>query len=86
MTRKNVTERGPEARLYAACVAALVFPAGMFIFAWSTYARVPWIVLAIAMTVRTSPRPMHKLVTNDWDFTSSFFSLFTRYILRYLRI
>ncbi|KAI5477994.1 Major Facilitator Superfamily protein [Pseudohyphozyma bogoriensis] len=33
--RKNVGTRGPEARLYAACVGGLVLPAGLFIFAFS---------------------------------------------------
>ncbi|KAH9933422.1 major facilitator superfamily domain-containing protein [Fomitopsis serialis] len=48
---KNVATRGPEARLYAPMVAAILFPAGMFIYAWCTYARVNWIALAIGIVL-----------------------------------
>jgi MFS family permease len=34
---KNFTKRGPEARLYAACAAAILFPIGCFIYAWTSY-------------------------------------------------
>jgi hypothetical protein len=47
--------RGPEARLYLACAAALVFPAGMFIYAWCAFASVPWIGLCVGVVVRSSP-------------------------------
>ncbi|OCH96367.1 MFS general substrate transporter [Obba rivulosa] len=49
--QKYVGTRGPEARLFAACGAAVLFPTGMFIFAWSTFSNVPWIVLCIGMTI-----------------------------------
>jgi hypothetical protein len=44
--RKGVTKRGPEARLYSACAAAIIFPAGMFIYAWCAFASVYWMGLA----------------------------------------
>ncbi|KAF9078029.1 major facilitator superfamily domain-containing protein [Rhodocollybia butyracea] len=49
--RKNFPARGPEARLYLACCAAVLVPCGMFIYAWSTFSHVPWIALAIGITV-----------------------------------
>ncbi|KAJ3888199.1 MFS polyamine transporter [Lentinula edodes] len=49
--RKNYSNRGPEARLYLACCAAVLIPCGMFIYAWSTFTHVPWIALTIGMTV-----------------------------------
>ncbi|KAF5384638.1 hypothetical protein D9757_007464 [Collybiopsis confluens] len=49
--RKNFATRGPEARLYLACLAAILAPSGMFIYAWSTFSHVPWIALAIGITV-----------------------------------
>jgi hypothetical protein len=50
--RKYFPVRGPEARLYAACAMGVLFPIGMFIFAWSASQEVPWIILIIGMTVR----------------------------------
>ncbi|KAJ4470182.1 MFS polyamine transporter [Lentinula aciculospora] len=49
--RKNYPNRGPEARLYLACCAAVFVPCGMFIYAWSTLTHVPWIALTIGITV-----------------------------------
>ncbi|KAJ7930408.1 MFS general substrate transporter [Mycena leptocephala] len=43
--------RGPEARLFAACGAALLFPTGMFIYAWGANAAIPWIVPVIGVTL-----------------------------------
>ncbi|KAJ7607992.1 MFS general substrate transporter [Mycena polygramma] len=42
--RKYFPSRGPEARLYAACAAAAMFPAGMFIYAWCAQPDIHWIV------------------------------------------
>ena len=52
---RNVATRGPEARLYMPMFAAVLFPAGMFIYAWCTYTRVNWIALAIGIVVRRPP-------------------------------
>jgi hypothetical protein len=52
LTRKYFPIRGPEARLFAACGAALLFPTGMFIYAWGANAAIPWIVPVIGVTVR----------------------------------
>ncbi|GBE86348.1 MFS general substrate transporter [Sparassis latifolia] len=48
---KYVEMRGPEARLFAPCVAAIVFPAGLFIYAWSTYSHVYWISLCVGIVL-----------------------------------
>ncbi|KAJ7223281.1 MFS general substrate transporter [Mycena pura] len=49
--RKHFPTRGPEARLFAACGAALLFPAGMFIYAWGARATTPWIVPVLGVTL-----------------------------------
>jgi hypothetical protein len=49
--RKGVSKRGPEARLYTACAAAIIFPVGMFIYAWCAFPSVPWIALCIGIVV-----------------------------------
>ncbi|KAJ3715091.1 major facilitator superfamily domain-containing protein [Lentinula raphanica] len=49
--RNNYPNRGPEARLYCACGAAILVPCGMFIYAWSTFTDVPWIALTIGITI-----------------------------------
>ncbi|KAH9479807.1 Ascochitine biosynthesis cluster MFS transporter [Psilocybe cubensis] len=43
--------RGPEARLYLACFAAILLPVGMFIYAWSSFSSVHWIALTIGITL-----------------------------------
>ncbi|EIW77022.1 MFS general substrate transporter [Coniophora puteana RWD-64-598 SS2] len=48
---RNFATRGPEARLYVAMLAAVLFPAGMFIYAWTAFPYVPWIAPAIGLTV-----------------------------------
>ncbi|KAE9388526.1 MFS polyamine transporter [Gymnopus androsaceus JB14] len=53
---RNFGTRGPEARLYLACCAAVLIPCGMFIYAWSTFSHVPWIVLTIGITFVPKPR------------------------------
>lgn len=50
--RKRFPIKGPEARLYMPCVAAIMIPAAMFIYAWCSFPWVPWIAQAIAITVR----------------------------------
>ncbi|KAK0444803.1 MFS polyamine transporter [Armillaria borealis] len=48
---KNYPYRGPEARLYMACAAAIMLPAGMFLYAWTSFTFVPWIASAIGITI-----------------------------------
>lgn len=48
---KHFDRRGPEARLILACAAAVMLPISMFIYAWCSFPSVPWISLAIAVTV-----------------------------------
>ncbi|KAJ7773794.1 MFS general substrate transporter [Mycena metata] len=49
--RKHFPSRGPEARLYAACAAAIMFPTGMFIYAWCSQVEIHWIVPIIGITL-----------------------------------
>ncbi|KAK0497399.1 MFS polyamine transporter [Armillaria luteobubalina] len=48
---KNYPHRGPEARLYMSCAAAIMLPAGMFLYAWTSFTFVPWIASAIGITI-----------------------------------
>ncbi|KAJ7483187.1 MFS polyamine transporter [Mycena latifolia] len=50
---KHFERRGPEARLMTACVAAIMLPISMFIYAWCAFPHVPWISLIIALTIYT---------------------------------
>ena len=43
--------KGPEARLFSACLAAVLFPAGMFIYGWTAFPSVPWIGMVIGVFV-----------------------------------
>jgi len=47
--RRNVKERGPEARLGWARFAGIMFPAGMIIYAWTSYSWVPWVAMSIGI-------------------------------------
>ncbi|TCD71762.1 hypothetical protein EIP91_003105 [Steccherinum ochraceum] len=49
--QKNFATRGPEARLYHAMFAGVLFPAAMFIYAWCTFPNVHWISLAIGIVL-----------------------------------
>ncbi|KAF8813035.1 hypothetical protein BYT27DRAFT_7251379 [Phlegmacium glaucopus] len=44
-------KKGPEARLYLACFAAVLLPVGMFIYAWSSFTFVHWIALTIGIVL-----------------------------------
>lgn len=52
--RRNFATRGPEARLYLACVGALLFPIGCFIYGWTAYDHVsiagPIVGIVVLMT------------------------------------
>ncbi|KAK0497400.1 MFS polyamine transporter [Armillaria luteobubalina] len=48
---KNYPHRGPEARLYMSCAAAIMLPAGMFLYAWTSFIFVPWIASAIGIAI-----------------------------------
>jgi hypothetical protein len=48
--KKYFTIKRQEARLYMACVAAIVLPVSMFIYAWTASPNIPWIVPVIALT------------------------------------
>ena len=49
--RRYFPTRGPEARLYLVCFAAVMLPIGMFIYAWSSFVFVNWISLTIGITL-----------------------------------
>ncbi|THH29523.1 hypothetical protein EUX98_g4677 [Antrodiella citrinella] len=49
--RKPVSTYGPEARLYHAMFAALLFPVAMFIYAWCTFPSVTWVALTIGIAL-----------------------------------
>ncbi|KAF9461065.1 MFS polyamine transporter [Collybia nuda] len=49
--QRDFAKRGPEARLHTACFAAVLIPIGMFIYAWSSFPRVHWIVQMIGITI-----------------------------------
>ncbi|KAI0630775.1 MFS general substrate transporter [Trametes polyzona] len=48
---KYAPKRGPEARLFSACVGAVLFPSGIFIYAWCTFESVHWIGMAMGIFV-----------------------------------
>lgn len=52
--RKNYARHGPEARLYLACVGAVFFPVGCFIYAWTSFPHVsivgPIVGIVVTMT------------------------------------
>jgi hypothetical protein len=43
----------PEGRLYFACVESACMPIGLFMFGWSSFSNVHWIVPAIAIGIAT---------------------------------
>jgi len=49
--QRYFSTRGPEARLYLVCCAAVVLPVGMFIYAWSSFVYVHWISLTIGIVL-----------------------------------
>ncbi|TFK67701.1 MFS general substrate transporter [Pluteus cervinus] len=49
--QKYASSRGPEARLYWACGASVLFPIGMFIYAWSAFPSIPWFAQAIGIVI-----------------------------------
>lgn len=48
---KNVDTMGPEARMYTGMVGGLLFPIGCWLFAWSTFPVVHWIVPTIGLGI-----------------------------------
>jgi len=50
-TSKYYYKKRQEARLYLPCVAAILLPIGMLIYAWTARPEIPWIAPAIGLTV-----------------------------------
>ncbi|KAG1807051.1 major facilitator superfamily domain-containing protein [Suillus subaureus] len=48
--RKYFPTKGQEARLYMPCVAAVVLPISMLIYAWTASPNIPWIAPLIGLT------------------------------------
>lgn len=49
--KRNVEQRGPEARLYAAMVGGCAFAAGCFIYAWTSYSNITPVAPAIGIAL-----------------------------------
>ncbi|KAI9440428.1 major facilitator superfamily domain-containing protein [Lactarius indigo] len=49
--QESVRERGPEARLTWARFAGIMFPVGMFVYAWTSFSRVPWVAMTIGIVI-----------------------------------
>ncbi|CAA9965728.1 mfs multidrug [Pyrenophora teres f. maculata] len=43
----------PEGRLYFACIESACMPIGLFMFGWTSFPAIPWIVPAIAIGIAT---------------------------------
>src|SRR6267154_2208171 len=63
-SRKYVHRKGQEARLYIACVASIILPASLLMFAWTARTDIPWIVPLIGLTVSTT-RPSTFPISTD---------------------
>jgi MFS family permease len=51
--RQGKLANTPEGRLYFACVASACMPVGLFMFGWTSFAEIHWIVPAIAVSLAT---------------------------------
>ncbi|KAG2138755.1 major facilitator superfamily domain-containing protein [Suillus cothurnatus] len=49
--RKYVSQRGPEARLYIACLVALLLPTSIFIYAWTADPNIFWMWPAVGLLI-----------------------------------
>jgi len=54
---RRYAQKKQEARLYLACVAAILLPIGTFVVAWTSTPSIPWIVPVMGLTVSNVPRP-----------------------------
>ncbi|KAK9894249.1 MFS general substrate transporter [Cystobasidium minutum MCA 4210] len=48
---KHVGEMGPEARMYTGCLGGVMLPLGCWIWAWTTFASIHWIVPTIGLGI-----------------------------------
>ncbi|KAH8116321.1 MFS general substrate transporter [Phellopilus nigrolimitatus] len=48
---KNFKAKGHEARLYSSCIAGILFPVSMFIYAWTSFEHVNWVGMAIGIVL-----------------------------------
>lgn len=49
--RRRYAHKKQEARLYFACIAAILLPIGTFVVAWTSTPSIPWIVPVMGLTV-----------------------------------
>lgn len=49
--KQNVDKRGPEARLYIAMVASVLIPLGCWLYVFTSYSSIHWIVPLIGLTI-----------------------------------
>ncbi|KAG2742251.1 MFS general substrate transporter [Suillus brevipes Sb2] len=49
--RKYVSQRGPEARLYIACLVALLLPTSIIIYAWTADPRIFWMWPVVGLSI-----------------------------------
>lgn len=54
VTRRKGWNSVPEHRLYFSCVQSICLPIGLFIFGWTPYYHVHWIVPAIGVCISTA--------------------------------
>lgn len=52
--RQRVATEGPEARMYAGMVGGILVSIGAWIFAWTTYSTVHWVVPLVGATILSS--------------------------------
>jgi len=51
--RRNLDLSSPEGRLYFACIESALLPIGLFMFGWTQFPSIPWIVPAISIAFAT---------------------------------
>ena len=51
--RYGIMSTAPEGRLYFACVESALLPLGLFMFGWTQFSNVPWIVPTLAIGLAT---------------------------------
>jgi hypothetical protein len=80
---KYVNHKNQEARLYIACVASVLLPTGMLVFAWTARSDILWIVPLIGLTVST---PSHQTSESPLMDLPAFYGLHLRYISSGVRL
>ncbi|KAL3421090.1 Cycloheximide resistance protein [Phlyctema vagabunda] len=53
-TIRKLDMASPESRLYFACIESVLLPVGLFMFAWTQFSSIHWIVPTIAVGISTA--------------------------------